>query len=110
MRKGRQDVVAELEAELETPLFPVEVSYVWTAWVRLRRRMASGMNGPNPIGWVEVDAFLRRSGVFLSADDVGLLEAIDDAFLASFSSGPSPEEQSQALRDSLKRTAKPREH
>lgn len=77
--------------------------------MRIRRRKASGFNGAEPITWLDIDAFLRRSGVRLSPADTDLLEIIDDAYLASFSAGPSPAEESLALKDSLARVSKPSE-
>ncbi len=67
------------------------------------------MQGQEPIGWADLDAFIRRSGVRLTADEVELLEVIDDAYLTSFSADPSAGEQKLALRDSLERVSKPRE-
>ena len=94
---------------MATPPFPSEIAHVWNAWVRIRRRKASGVNGVEPVTWLDIDAFLRRSSVRLSPPDTDLLEIIDDAYLASFSAGPSPAEESIALKDGLARVSKPSE-
>jgi hypothetical protein len=78
---------------------------IWLSWVRIRRRKASGVSGPSPVEWIDIDAFVRRSGVALTARDIEFLEIIDDQFLASFSGGASPEEQQQALRDGLRQAS-----
>lgn len=102
IRKGRADVVAELEAELETPPFPIEISHVWSAWTRLRNRKAGGFAGPAPLEWPDIDAFCRRAQPGLTSVDIELIEELDDVYLASFSAGPSQSEQNLALRDGLK--------
>jgi hypothetical protein len=49
----------------------------------LRRRQAGGFAGPNPIGWQDIEAFSRQSGLRLAPWELGLIEAIDDIYLAS---------------------------
>jgi hypothetical protein len=71
------------------PAFPRELSYLWRTYLRLRRRMAGGFSGPNPIGWQDIDAFSRRSGTRLTPWEIELIERIDDLFL-------SPEKPAEA--------------
>jgi hypothetical protein len=73
--------VLKLEDELKVPEFPKELSYLWRIHQRLRRRTASGFNGPNPIEWRAIDAFVRRTGFELTSWEIEMLEAIDDAFM-----------------------------
>ena len=63
------------------PPFPESLAYLWRAYLRLRRRMAGGFAGPNPIGWQDIDAFVRRSGMRLAPWEIETLESIDDAFV-----------------------------
>ena len=49
--------------------------------MRLRRRSAVGFSGPQPIGWQDIDAFVRRSGVWLRPFEIEWIEALDDIFL-----------------------------
>ena len=97
--------MAELEAELDTPPFPLEILHIWAAWTRIRNRKASGLSGPEPLGWGDIDAFVRLTGHHLSPPDIELIEIIDDAYLASFAAGPSPVESNMALRDGLEQVA-----
>lgn len=106
IRKNRPDVAAELEAELWCPPFPVALNYVWRAWVRLRRRIGAGMNGPQPITWADIDAFVRRTGIRLDPRDIELIEALDDLYLVKTAEQASERDKQQALRDGLERVSK----
>lgn len=70
-----------MKAELDVPPFPRALAYLWRAYLRLRRRAAGGFAGPQPIGWQEIDAFVRRSGVWLRPWEITLIEALDDIYL-----------------------------
>ncbi len=80
-RKGNDRRVAELERDLALPPFPRALAYVWQAYLRLRRRTAGGFSGPQPIGWQEIDAFVRRSGIRLAPWEIELIETLDDIYL-----------------------------
>lgn len=81
MRKKDAAKIAELNDELQLPDFPRELSYIWRAYHRIRRRMAGGFAGPNPIGWQDIDAFVRQTKFVLAPWEIELLEAIDDSYL-----------------------------
>jgi hypothetical protein len=42
-----------------------------------------GFAGPNPMGWQDMDAYVRRTGFRLFPWEVELLEALDDLYLAA---------------------------
>lgn len=63
------------------PSFPTAVGYVWRTYSRLRRRTKHGFNGPQPIDFQEIDAFVRVSRFPLRPWEVQIIEDIDDAFL-----------------------------
>lgn len=73
---------AKYEAQLEMPRFPIEVGYLWTAFLRLRKRASGGM-GPSPISWADIDAFSRHSGLRLLPWEIETIEALDDLWLAA---------------------------
>lgn len=79
MPPGRREVY---EAELQSPPFPVALSYVWDAYARLSARRSSNGFGANPIAWSEIDAFIRLTGCVLTPWDIGLIEMIDDLYRA----------------------------
>lgn len=91
-----------MEAELATPPFPASVGHVWQAWVRIRRRKAQGFNGHEPIGWGDIDAFMRRARVHLDPFEIELVEAVDDVFMAKQAEQTSEKDRQQALKDGLK--------
>lgn len=80
-RKGDVKKIAELEVELTLPEFPRELGYLWRVYHRIRRRMAGGFAAPNPIGWQDIDAFVRQTSFRLAPWEIELLETLDDAFL-----------------------------
>lgn len=80
-RKGDAKKIAEIEDELTLPEFPRELGYLWRVYHRIRRRMAGGFAAPNPIGWQDIDAFVRQTNFRLAPWEIELLETLDDAFL-----------------------------
>lgn len=93
--------IAELEAELAMPPFPECLAYLWQAYLRLRRRMAGGFSGPSPIGWPDIDAFIRRTGARLAPWEIELLERIDDLFVYRDRTAPSPSVASRTMTEDL---------
>lgn len=101
--EGKAQRIAELEAALAMPPFPDPLSYLWRAYLRLRRRMAGGFAGPNPVGWQDLDAFIRRSGLRLAPWEIEIVEAIDDLFIhrADADDQPPTRPMSEQLFDTL---------
>lgn len=64
------------------------------------------MNGPQPITWADIDAFVRRTGIRLDPRDIELIEALDDLYLAKMAEQASERDKQQALRDGLERVSK----
>jgi hypothetical protein len=71
----------ELEKDLACPAFPMELGYLWQAFLRMHNRRTYSMSA-NPISWFELDAFIRHSGIGLAPWEVSLLEDIDNLWLA----------------------------
>lgn len=93
-------------AELQLPPFPRALAYLWAAYLRMRRRKAAGFNGPNPLEWPDVDAFVRCSAVDLRPWEIELIERIDDLFLSPEAktvptSGAAPATDSAAVKSVL---------
>lgn len=88
------------------PPFPKALAHVWRPYLRLRRRIKPGFAGHDPIGWQDIDAFLRRSGVSLTPWDIELIEAIDDIYIGAVRAKASPPKEkgviaSVSARDGL---------
>ncbi len=75
------------------PPFPIALAYLWRAYLRLRRRTQVGFGGPQPLGWQDIDAFIRRSGLRLAPWEIEILERIDDIYLDPKPIPPAPEGQ-----------------
>jgi hypothetical protein len=77
-RKLPEEKRAKYEAELAGPPPPVALAHLWQAFVRLSRRRGGSGFGPAPIGWGDLDAFMRLTGTRLSSWEVEIIEALDD--------------------------------
>lgn len=84
------------------------LTYLWKAYLRLRRRKSPGFNGPNKIEWPDIDAFLRRSGTYLAPWEIALIEDVDDVFLSAMSESRegTEAEKAEAARDGLAQAGK----
>lgn len=71
----------EITAELELPPFPRALFYIWRSFNRIRRRKSMGFNGPNPIEWSDVEAFMYVTQEQFSPWEVELIENLDDLYL-----------------------------
>jgi len=74
-----------LEAELALPPFPIELAYLWSAFMRLRRRSAGGLNGPEPVTLQAIETLSRLSCLRFAPWEIKLIEALDDLYLVSVS-------------------------
>lgn len=88
LKRARSDEKQrEIEAELAMPPFPDAVGYLWTAYWRIRSRRGGNGWGANPIEWGDIADFVRLSGMHLVPWEVAIIEALDDAWLASHRDG-----------------------
>ena len=72
---------AALEAQLARPPLPRSVAYLWRIFNRLRRRKGSNGFAMSPIGWPDIDAFVRHSKMPLTPWEIAIIEDLDDLFL-----------------------------
>jgi hypothetical protein len=59
--------------------------------------MSGGFAGPNPIGWPDIDAFVRISGLRLAPWETGILEALDDIYLAAGMAKKAPQPKDKGV-------------
>lgn len=59
---------------------PPEGAHAWLVFSRLRARTGGGM-GPNPIGWADIDAFMRLTGTPLAPWEVECIEQLDQTWM-----------------------------
>jgi len=72
-----------LEDQLFVPPIPPALLYLWTAFLRLAARRQSTGFGPARLGWAEIDAFNRLSGLRLRPWEIEVIEALDDRWMAA---------------------------
>nr|WP_244422833.1 hypothetical protein [Bradyrhizobium sp. ORS 278] len=75
----RSDKRAEYEAELSVPPLPAELERAWHGFCRLSARRRVGL-AIEPIGWADLDAFMRLTGIRLSPFEIELIEMLDDLY------------------------------
>jgi len=78
-RTRNDDKRAELEAELTVPPLPLELEHVWRAFCRLNARRRVGF-ALEPIGYADLEAFIRLTGVKLSPFEIRLVEDLDNLY------------------------------
>lgn len=69
----------ELEAELAVPPMPDELGYIWNAFLRLNARRSVGF-ALEPITFLEIESFMRLTGLRLQPWEVRIIEEIDLLF------------------------------
>jgi len=72
-----------IEHELALPPFPASLFYIWNIYHRLRRRKGGNGFGVSPCEWPDIAAFAALTGTRLAPWEVGLIERLDDAFIAA---------------------------
>lgn len=66
-----------LSGAKDAPPPPEELQWLWMHYQRLSRRRQAGM-GPNPISFLEIEAYERKALVRFSAWETELLTDLDD--------------------------------
>lgn len=75
------------------PAFPKALGYIWRAYTRMRRRAAPGFAGPQPVTFLEIDAFMRLKGHRFAPWEIDLIEMLDDIYLSPDPQPTLPEGQ-----------------
>jgi hypothetical protein len=92
VKRSRGARRAKHQAALACPPLPPALKYVWQAFNRLRRRKGSNGFAIDPIGWPDIDAFVRFSRLALTPWEVELIEDLDNLFLANAMAKPEEDE------------------
>ena len=69
--------------QLDIKLPPQSILYLWDTYWKLRNRQALGMNGHNPIGWLEIKAFMEVTNTKLENWEIEVLTNLDNSFLSN---------------------------
>ena len=59
--------------------------HIWLFWNRIRARTPNYGEGVSPITLESIEVFSRMTGEIVGADDLAMLEALDNAFVSQVS-------------------------
>jgi hypothetical protein len=68
--------------QLEAPPLPEGYEYLALWFNDLHKRRQAGTNGPQPLGWPDLDAWARRTGREPTPWELRVLTMLDDAYFA----------------------------
>ena len=71
----------ELEARLNIPSMPEEFTFAWGSFFDLQATRGSNGFSPNPLTYLEIEAYIRLSGRVLLPYEIRAIKVIDSAFL-----------------------------
>lgn len=98
-RKGHEGWIAELEKQLACPPFPLALTYLWRAFMRLRCRAAPTMSGPGPVTFGDLESYTRLTRMSLAPWEVQIIENLDDIYLASVGDAQAADKEQAAKPD-----------
>ena len=64
----------------DSPELPIELDYLLQAFWSLNNRRTNNGFGLNPVQWVEMEAWQRGTGDFLTNDEAGILMSLFTVF------------------------------
>ena len=73
--------------ELDGPELPTKVAYLYRWFIELNKARSYGMNGPNPIGYKEIQSWAEMTKRKLSSFEVMALKEIDLTILTTVRNG-----------------------
>lgn len=73
---GRKIKDAEPEEE-----FPVELGYIWTAFIQLSNARTSGFSGPNPLTYSEIKAWMEVTDTPFKSWEVDAIKRLDFVYM-----------------------------
>jgi len=68
-------------ALLDGPPFPTGMSHVFTSFLSLSNGRTAGFNGPNPITYSDMKAWVELTGTPLSPREVGAIKLLDATYI-----------------------------
>lgn len=77
-RFGQADKTPEVD-------IPAEGEHLWEWFWHLSERRPSGMNGPQPLSYLDIDAWVRHTGTLLLREETSILLQLDTTYLNAVS-------------------------
>lgn len=80
----REDYASRMNAAIpDEPEIPDIIEHVWHWFWGLSDRRQRGFDSPNPLSYVEIDAWLRLSRTLVLPQEIDLILVMDSAWLAA---------------------------
>lgn len=73
-----------MDEELIVPPFPEPIRPLWNKFLSLHEGRTYGINGVNPISYVDMDAWMRVTGNSLDSWEVDAIMKIDKAWIKAY--------------------------
>lgn len=67
--------------ELIGPPFPDLLANVWSAFFDLNSTRSMGPNGPDPISFLEIKAYMDLTGTVLDSREIAALKRLDKTYI-----------------------------
>jgi hypothetical protein len=77
------DQTGEIPEEMELPELSTAEIHIWDKFVSLQRGRGYGINGPNPISYQDMLAWMSLTGNTLEFWEVDLMMAVDTEYVVS---------------------------
>lgn len=61
--------------------FPTILSNVWSAFISLNNSRTFGMNGPNSISYLEIQAWMNLTDTLLNSREIELIKRLDVIYM-----------------------------
>lgn len=68
---------------IAAPDLPPGTVHIWNAFAQIHAARGGSEIGPNPISYLELDAYCRVTKTALGPWEIDVIRALDDAYLAS---------------------------
>lgn len=81
--RGRDAGAEQARADLVPPPCPQRYAYLFDWFGELHRQRTYTEHGPTPLGWMDLDAWMRVTQRTPSPWEIRMLSALDDAFFAA---------------------------
>jgi hypothetical protein len=66
---------------LEAPPFPLDMEYVWSAFLSLNEGRGAGFSGPLPISYQEIKSWMELTGNILTPFEIDAVKRLDRVYI-----------------------------
>lgn len=98
-QRGDKVRVALLKPDIKQKPLPPAARRIWQTFVRLSARRGGTGFGPAPIGWIDLDAYQRMTGIRLSPWQIEMIEMLDGLYLGAVAKNVKSPQESTPTAD-----------